>query len=147
MTPAVSRSPMSPPCVASGVHAGADLQCLASDRRSILLLTVLGSSMAFMDGSVVNVALPTLQTSFRASSYHILWVVQAYSLLGSALLLFCGALGDRFGRARIYLLGVAVRFSLNRLCGIIQPYRAHPGACNPRVWRCNPYSAGARNTF
>ena len=99
---------MSPPCVASEVHTGVDLQCLASDRRSTLLLTVLGSSMAFMDGSVVNVALPTLQASFRASSYHILWVVQSYSLLGSALLLFCGALGDRFGRMRIYLLGVAV---------------------------------------
>ena len=64
--------------------------------------------MAFMDGSVVNVALPTLQASFRATSSHILWVVQAYSLLGSALLLFCGALGDRFGRTRMYLLGVAV---------------------------------------
>ena len=99
---------MSPPCVAAGVQAGADSQCLASDRRAVLMLTVLGSSMAFMDGSVVNVALPTLQASFRATSYHILWVVQAHSLLGSALLLFCGALGDRFGRTRIYLLGVAV---------------------------------------
>jgi EmrB/QacA subfamily drug resistance transporter len=61
-----------------------------------------------MDGSIINVALPTLQVNFRASSSEIIWVVQGYALLSSALLLFCGALGDLWGRKRIYLSGVAV---------------------------------------
>lgn len=61
-----------------------------------------------MDESIVNVALPTLQATFRAGSSEILWVVQSYALFCAALLLFCGALGDRFGRKRAYLAGITL---------------------------------------
>ncbi len=61
-----------------------------------------------MDGSVVNVALPTLQTAFRATSGGIQWVVQSYALFGAALLLLGGAIGDRYGRRRTFLWGVAL---------------------------------------
>jgi EmrB/QacA subfamily drug resistance transporter len=73
-----------------------------------LIAIILGSALAFMDGSVVNVALPTLQRSFRATSSSIQWVVQGYALFAAALLLFGGALGDRYGRRRAFLWGVVL---------------------------------------
>jgi EmrB/QacA subfamily drug resistance transporter len=61
-----------------------------------------------MDGSVVNVALPTLQTRFGATSGSIQWVIQSYALFGAALLLLGGAIGDRYGRRRAFTWGVAI---------------------------------------
>ena len=84
----------------------------------ILVATILGSSMAFIDGSVVNVALPVLQRDLNATSADVQWVVEAYSLFLSALILVGGALGDRVGRRRIYALGVLV-FTLSSIwCGL-----------------------------
>ncbi len=84
----------------------------------ILVATILGSSMAFIDGSVVNVALPILQRDLNATSADVQWVVEAYSLFLSALILVGGALGDRLGRRRIYALGVLI-FSLSSIwCGL-----------------------------
>lgn len=74
----------------------------------ILVATVLGSSMAFIDGTVVNVALPFLQADLDASATGVQWVVQAYSLFLAALILVGGSLGDRLGRRRMYLAGVIV---------------------------------------
>ncbi len=61
-----------------------------------------------MDGSVVNVSLPTLQSTFHATSSSIQWVVQAYALFGAALLLLGGAMGDRYGRRRAFMGGVTL---------------------------------------
>jgi EmrB/QacA subfamily drug resistance transporter len=84
----------------------------------ILVATILGSSMAFIDGSVVNVALPVLQHDLNATSADVQWVVEAYSLFLSALILVGGALGDRLGRRRIYATGVLI-FSLSSIsCGL-----------------------------
>jgi EmrB/QacA subfamily drug resistance transporter len=69
---------------------------------------VLGSSLAFMDGTVVNVALPTLQSKFHATAAGIQWVVQGYALFAAALLLLGGAIGDHYGRRRTFLWGVAL---------------------------------------
>lgn len=73
-----------------------------------MLATVLGSALAFMDGSIVNVAMPTLQQDFGATSSEIQWVVQSYTLFSAALLLLGGTLGDRYGRRRIFFWGVAL---------------------------------------
>ena len=81
--------------------------CAKTNRRAVLLITILGSSLAFMDGSIVNVALPTLQRAFHAGASSVQWVVQSYALFSAALLLFSGALGDQFGRKKIFVLGVA----------------------------------------
>ena len=92
-------------------QAGAALAaapCAPPDRKWILIAIILGSSLAFMDGSVVNVALPTLQSTFHATSAAIQWVVQGYALFGAALLLLGGAIGDRYGRRRTFLWGVAL---------------------------------------
>src|SRR6185503_8547287 len=85
--------------------------------RWVLAATILASSMAFIDGTVVNVALPFLQTDFNATAIGIQWVVEAYSLFLSALLLVGGSLGDRYGRRRIFNVGVAVFAIASALCG------------------------------
>src|SRR5882672_3558517 len=84
----------------------------------ILAATILGSSMAFIDGTVVNIALPALQSRMNATILDVQWVVEAYSLFLSALMLTGGALGDRFGRKRVYASGVAL-FALASIgCGL-----------------------------
>ena len=86
--------------------------------RWVLAATILGSSMAFIDGTVVNVALPTIQSEFAATQAGVQWVVQAYALFLAALILVGGALGDRFGRRRVFALGVAVFALASVGCGL-----------------------------
>lgn len=83
----------------------------------VLVATILGSSMAFIDGSVVNVALPALQRDFHATSSDVQWVVEAYALFLAALLLVGGSLGDRFGRRRMFMLGTIIFVLASALCG------------------------------
>ena len=85
--------------------------------RWVLAATVLGSAMAFIDGSAVNVALPVLQTSLGANVSQTQWIVDAYLLVLSSLMLAGGALGDRFGRVRIFALGVALFAGASVWCG------------------------------
>ena len=87
----VAKSPGALPC--AGVHAGAAAPCAPANRKWVLVATILGSALAFMDGSVVNVALPALQAAFHATGGGIQWVVQGYALFGAALLLLGGAIG------------------------------------------------------
>ncbi|MFL6627986.1 MAG: MFS transporter [Vitreoscilla sp.] len=91
------------------MNAGrADPATDAAARRWTLASAVLGSGMAFMDGTVVNVALPAIQQRLGASGADAQWVIEAYALFLAALLLVGGALGDRFGRKRVFLVGAAV---------------------------------------
>jgi EmrB/QacA subfamily drug resistance transporter len=84
----------------------------------ILAATILGSSMAFIDGTVVNVALPALQSALGASLSEVQWVVESYALFLAALLLVGGSLGDVYGRRRIFAAGVLI-FSLSSAwCGL-----------------------------
>ncbi|WP_213955791.1 MULTISPECIES: MFS transporter [unclassified Variovorax] len=82
--------------------------CPESARRWVLVAAIIGSSMAFVDGTVVNVALPAIQRDLRATPFQVQWVVEAYALFLAALLLVGGALGDRFGRRRVFACGVTV---------------------------------------
>ena len=74
--------------------------------------------MAFIDGTVVNVAIPALQDAFRANIAQVQWVVESYALLLSALILVGGSLGDHFGRRKIFLAGVVVFAAASALCGV-----------------------------
>lgn len=87
-------------------------------RSWILAATILGSSMAFIDGTVVNVALPTLQTAFHATVVGAQWVVESYGLFLSSLILAGGALGDLFGRRRVFLIGVGIFAAASAACGL-----------------------------
>ncbi len=84
----------------------------------ILTATILASSLAFIDGTVVNVALPALQRSLQATVTDIQWVVESYALLLSSLLLVGGSLGDRYGRRKVFLLGVCVFAIGSTACGL-----------------------------
>ena len=83
----------------------------------MLLATILASSMAFIDSSVVNVATPALQHSFNASVVDVQWVVESYGLTLSALILLGGSMGDMFGRKRIFVLGVGIFTAASMACG------------------------------
>src|SRR4051794_35162507 len=84
----------------------------------ILTATILGSTMAFIDGSVVNLALPALQAGLNATAIDVQWVVESYALLLAALLLVGGSLGDMYGRRRVYAAGVIVFAAASTWCGL-----------------------------
>ncbi len=86
--------------------------------RWILIATILGSSMAFIDGTVVNVALPAIQTALRATIAEVQWVVEAYALFLSALLLVGGSLGDMYGRRKVFATGIAIFCAASMWCGM-----------------------------
>ncbi len=87
-------------------------------RRAVLSATIVASSMTFIDATVVNVALPALQTDLHATITEVQWVVEAYALFLGALLLVGGSMGDQFGRKRVFLAGVAVFTSASVVCGL-----------------------------
>ena len=83
--------------------------CPPASRPWVLAAAIVGSSMAFLDGTVVNVALPALQRDLHATAFQAQRVVESYALLLlAALLLVGGALGDHFGRRRIFAIGVGL---------------------------------------
>jgi MFS family permease len=89
-----------------------------SAARWVLLATVLGSGVAFLDGTVVNVALPAIAEDLDASTGDLQWVVNAYLVTLSAFVLLGGSLGDRYGRKRVFLLGLAGFTGASLLCGL-----------------------------
>ena len=94
-------------CDAAGAQ-GAQATLLPAHPRLVLAATILASSLAFVDGSVVNVGLPAIGRSLSADAAGLQWVVNAYLLPLSALLLLGGAAGDRFGRRRLLIVGTAL---------------------------------------
>lgn len=86
--------------------------------RWLLVATVLGSSMAMLDGTVVNVALPAIGEDLDADVGGLQWVVNGYTLALASLILLGGALGDRWGRRRIYVVGVVWFAVASLLCGL-----------------------------
>ncbi|HEY4052375.1 MAG TPA: MFS transporter [Terriglobales bacterium] len=96
----------------------------------MLAATILGSSMAFIDSTVVNVALPALQSSLHATVVDVQWVVESYGLFLSALILVGGAMGDVFGRRAVFLSGVAVFAIASVGCGF------SGSVASLIIWRC-----------
>ncbi len=84
----------------------------------ILVATILGSSLSFIDGTVVNVALPTIQRDLRATGADVQWVIEAYALFLAALILVGGSLGDRLGRRRVFVVGSVVFTLASVACGL-----------------------------
>jgi EmrB/QacA subfamily drug resistance transporter len=108
-----------PPCDA-GVLRGAPETpgCASHAKRWVLITTVLGSSIAFLEASVINVALPAIQTALAASVSEMQWIASAYTLLLAALTLVGGAAGDRFGRLRVFRWGTVILAAASVLCGM-----------------------------
>ena len=98
-----------PPCDDGIILSGAPARpCSAPSRHWTLVAAILGSSLAFIDGTVVNVALPAIQRELGATTADAQWVMESYALFLAALLLVGGVLGDRFGRKRIFMLGTVL---------------------------------------
>lgn len=87
-------------------------------KRGILAATILGSSMAFIDGSVMTVALPAIQHAMASDTAGAQWIVNSYLLFLGAFVLIGGALGDRIGRRRIFLAGIALFTLASIACGL-----------------------------
>jgi len=97
-----------PPCDEASILAHPCAEPSAANGGWVLATTILGSSMAFIDGTVVNVALPALQSALGATLSQVQWVVEAYALFLAALLLIGGSLGDLYGRRKMFAAGVAL---------------------------------------
>jgi len=109
---------MKPPCDEAAIRSvNADVPCAAQTGPWVLAATILGSSMAFIDSTVVNVALPALQTSLHTTVVGVQWVVESYGLFLGALILVGGSLGDLFGRRSMFLVGVGIFATASVACG------------------------------
>ncbi len=100
------------------VRTGPCGQPAAANGPWILAATILGSSMAFIDGTVVNVALPALQSALGATIGQVQWVIESYGLFLAALLLIGGSLGDIYGRRKIFVAGVVLFSLASAWCGL-----------------------------
>ena len=111
-----------PPCDEAVIHSKpASPRAVSAVKDAgtwVLVATILGSSLSFIDGTVVNVALPTLQRELHATVADVQWVIEAYSLFLSALILVGGSLGDRLGRRRIFSLGIMLFTAASVACGL-----------------------------
>src|SRR5260221_10717707 len=109
-----------PPCDAGIIRAMPEFPGALSPRRKQLTLaaTILGSSMAFIDGSVVNIALPAIQQALDADAVSTQWIVNAYLLLLGALVLVGGSAADLYGRRKIFLVGIALFTTASIACGL-----------------------------
>jgi EmrB/QacA subfamily drug resistance transporter len=103
---------------APAASGGDGIRYASAEGRWILLATVLGSAMASIDATVVGIALPAIGKDFHASLSTLQWVVTAYTLTLAGLLLFAGALGDRYGRKKVFLIGVVWFAVASILCGV-----------------------------
>src|SRR6266508_1656626 len=86
--------------------------------RWVLFATILASSMVFIDGSALNVALPALQADLHASGTQLLWIINAYLLMLAALILIGGSLGDKLGRKKVFMLGIGLFMLASLGCGL-----------------------------
>jgi EmrB/QacA subfamily drug resistance transporter len=97
---------------------------MPSARQWTLVATILGSSLTFVDATVVNVALPALQTELHATITDVQWVIEAYALFLGGLILVGGSMGDQLGRKRTFLAGVIVFTLASIACGLAGSARA-----------------------
>jgi EmrB/QacA subfamily drug resistance transporter len=105
------------PCDEGAILGGEAPSVARISQRWILAATILGSSLAFVDSTVVNVGLPALQSAFGATLSDIQWVVEAYAVTLAALLLTGGSLGDLQGRRKIFVAGVGLFAVASAWCG------------------------------
>src|SRR5215208_215354 len=110
---------LKPPCDEGVVRSkGASAPCTPTSGPWVLAATIIGSAMAFIDGTVVNVALPEIQARLNATAVAAQWIVESYALFLAALILVGGSLGDHYGRKRIFSLGIALFAAASVWCGI-----------------------------
>lgn len=98
--------------------SSADFPVSKTVGRWVLLATILGSGMAFIDSTAMNVVIPVLQSELNATIPQVQWIMEAYALFMSSLMLLGGVLGDKFGRKRIFALGILLFTGASIWCGL-----------------------------
>src|SRR5215207_2687928 len=111
------RRPAAP---VTGGSAGEPVALGTAPGRWLVVVTVLASGMAFLDGTAVQVALPAIGRELGSSLSGLQWTVNGYTLALASLILLGGSLGDRYGRRRVFLIGVAWFALASLVCGIAQ---------------------------
>ena len=106
------------PCDEAAIRSGRLGNAQTTRGTWVLVATILGSSLAFIDGTVVNVALPAIQHDLGASINQVQWIVESYALFLAALLLIGGSLGDLYGRRYIFMAGVILFTAASAACGL-----------------------------
>jgi EmrB/QacA subfamily drug resistance transporter len=106
------------PCDEAAIRSGAPANAKTTRGAWVLVATILGSSLAFIDGTVVNVALPAIQHDLGASINQVQWIVESYALFLAALLLIGGSLGDLYSRRSIFMGGVILFTAASAACGL-----------------------------
>src|SRR5690349_8234730 len=96
------------PCDEAAIRATGTAGCAATAKPWVLAVTILASTLSYIDESVVNVALPTIEADLQASAAITQWLVNAYMLTLTALVLIGGAAGDQLGRRKIFIAGTAL---------------------------------------
>jgi EmrB/QacA subfamily drug resistance transporter len=110
---------LKPPCDEGVVRSReAAAPCAPASGPWVLAATIIGSAMAFIDGTVVNVALPEIQARLGATAVDAQWIVESYALFLAALILVGGSLGDHYGRKRVFSLGIALFAAASVWCGL-----------------------------
>jgi EmrB/QacA subfamily drug resistance transporter len=111
-------NPKARPCDEAAIRAtGAVAGCPQRNKRWVLVVTILASTISYIDESVVNVALPTIEAELKTSAAVVQWLVNAYMLSLTALVLVGGAAGDQFGRRRVFVIGTALFAAASLWCG------------------------------
>lgn len=108
------------PCGEAAIRSGRPIPAFTPQKIWVLAAAVLGSTLAFIDESVVNVALPRIESELHTTLAVMQWVISAYTLTMSALLLIGGAAGDQFGRKRVFVIGVVAFAAASAFCGWAQ---------------------------
>jgi EmrB/QacA subfamily drug resistance transporter len=106
------------PCDEAAIRSGSSATAKATRGSWVLVATILGSSLAFIDGTVVNVALPAIQHNLGATMNQVQWIVESYALFLAALLLIGGSLGDLYSRRNIFMWGVILFTAASVACGL-----------------------------
>ncbi len=112
----------------TGGREGAPVDLGTASGRWLVAVTVLASGMAFLDATAVQVALPAIGRELYASLSGLQWTVTGYTLTLAALILLGGSLGDRYGRRRIFLVGVVWFAAASLVCGLAQTTSCAPDA-------------------
>ena len=108
-----------PPCDEGVIKSGkAESPCSPNSGPWVLAAAIIASGMGFMDGTIVNVALPVIQRELDATAVDALWIVESYALLLAALILVGGSLGDHFGRRKIFMIGISIFTVASVWCGL-----------------------------
>src|SRR6185295_14532476 len=112
-------NPKARPCDEAAIRAtGTVAGCPQQNKRWVLAVTILASTISYIDESVVNVALPTIEAELKTSAAVVQWLVNAYMLSLTALVLTGGAAGDQFGRRRVFVIGTALFAAASLWCGL-----------------------------